>query len=446
MSSENDWYILSHYNAESNVVELNAAGIPCYVKTFTNGRGKCLLFPAEHVKDVLKKCGYDPDTRYEIISSSDRDHVYFMDLYHDDDKDKDDGERITSVLIPKPGSHFEAWDELVPVIQAVYDQFGTVIKSSNPHGSVKSPIDSGSDVLHVHFYAVPIYTDIIKYETVFGYTMSGGQCDGFVPTNRGESIKDDGGRIIAEIVGNNLYILFDLPHTGGNGVTEIFTKIMKEFYQLKGKTKDEIDTFLSTIQKAIAKTSRRQFVNSCDELFRINIEQLQSHVEARQDEIDIYNKKLVELIRDKDNSMDKLIPLQTSMKEREKWANKEFDALMATPKVIDVVVNGKIIHIFTDRIDVKYNGVVYRIGKFRLDIYTDGSNEGVRAFNLTNSKGSLGHPHIRSDGHCCLGNISEGVTKLIAEYQYVVLTQLMLNFLQSYSDVNPYGSIKHWSD
>jgi len=108
-------------------------------------------------------------------------------------------------------------------------------------------------------------------------------------------------------------------------------------------------------------------------------------------------------------------------------------------------LEGNIIRVFTDMIVIPYHGKNYKIGKFRIDIYIDGSNGAVKAYNLTDGKEHVFHPHVKKDGYCCLGNITEGVTKLLAEYQYAVLIQLMINYLHTYNPGSTYCDIEHWS-
>jgi hypothetical protein len=99
----------------------------------------------------------------------------------------------------------------------------------------------------------------------------------------------------------------------------------------------------------------------------------------------------------------------------------------------------------TDMIDINYQDHVYHMGEYRIDINTDGSDGGVTIHNLTQLvAGRYHHPHIASGGKCCFGNISTGVAKLIGDYQYVVLIQLLINYLKSYDRGGAYKYIDNW--
>ena len=160
--------------------------------------------------------------------------------------------------------------------------------------------------------------------------------------------------------------------------------------------------------------------------------------------IDLENRKLVEATREREILLLKYDPLKASTESRRAWALTEYETLLATDHVKEVSVVDKTIHIFTDDIKIEYNGNTFNMGRFKIDIFTDGSDSGVKIFNLTKPQNGFQHPHIQKNGTCCLGNISDGVVKLLADYQYVILAQLLISYLQTYNSESAYVRLSNW--
>jgi hypothetical protein len=53
------------------------------------------------------------------------------------------------------------------------------------------------------------------------------------------------------------------------------------------------------------------------------------------------------------------------------------------------------------------------------------------------------HPHVQ-DGRPCLGNLREGVLKLIAEYELALAVQVTMGFLETYQPESAYCAIEGW--
>ena len=44
----------------------------------------------------------------------------------------------------------------------------------------------------------------------------------------------------------------------------------------------------------------------------------------------------------------------------------------------------------------------------------------------------------------CLGNLTDGVAQLLAGYEFAALAQILLQFLRSYNEDEPYYKIDNW--
>jgi len=95
----------------------------------------------------------------------------------------------------------------------------------------------------------------------------------------------------------------------------------------------------------------------------------------------------------------------------------------------------------TQEINVEYDGCEYELGQYVITISFQESD--IRIENLVESGRDYDHPHV-SNGVPCLGNLTVGVSKLLAEVDYAGLLQVLVQFLESYNDGNPYLKIEHW--
>lgn len=186
--------------------------------------------------------------------------------------------------------------------------------------------------------------------------------------------------------------------------------------------------------------SRRQYMAECSKRFEKTIRGTRDKVSNGYCEIEKLQKQLTRKIRETRGAERKLSQLEACKDgELEKYG-KEFDSLSAVPGVKDVQVSDGVIKVFTEHIYITPEGYsdVFDIGKFRMEIFTSGSNGGVKFFNITRKGGGGGHsnynihhPHVDGGGSPCLGNIKELVSQLIGEYEYSAVAQLGLQYLKT---------------
>jgi hypothetical protein len=434
MVESEKWYTISVNNSEKEKIlgDLVRFGIPCNSTTSDSGSA-FITFPSSYKDRVFNHIGKQSEEY--ILEPTHLDNTFLVIFT---------SEEITEQT-PPPGDFFEGWADMIPVIQGVKECFDVKIIPFNPHGNVRESTHPKDDkFLYVYFWSTAGPSEKIRLKSVFGLPLVDGQKDALKPSRSWSVIKDESGTEVGEYVDNNLYILFDLPHAHGEGVAEMLTRIMQAYFKIKGKSESELANFYHHI-RGDSSSSRSAFARSCNRLHEKKLKSMEESCKTYDNQIDEYNKKLVELTRERDVLETTLVPLKKSIDERKKIAENEYDILMATPHVKDVVVVGETINIFTDMITIRNHD----IGEFRIEIHTNGKNSGVKAFNTTHVKKfssgeQVHHPHIKNDGSCCLGNAKEGVIKLLAGYQYVILGQLMINFLNSYNRESAYLFVEEW--
>lgn len=346
-----------------------------------------------------------------------------------------------SVVIVDSGRNLEHYeDELEPVLREYALRLGVEVHVSNPHGTVSEPLTEDGK-LYIRIWSVPQTTDTYTMYRACGITLSANQGDAVLSSGIGIPLIDSEGVVVAEVVGGTLYILFDLPHGANAGK---LLKAILELYVFMQKPSEEREKFLQDMAARELKRSREAYVKECSTRIDYARETLKSGIEGDRQHIEYAQQSITEYVRSLDDKQRSLAQLEATGLEQGTRFEEEFDKLVALHWVQRVTVKRGVVSVFTGQIDVPYEGVVYDIGKFRIDIKVDGRNGGVRCHNLTRQVHDYNHPHVLSDGSCCLGNISSGVGSLIGQYEYAVLANILYQYLGTYNASNPYHDIGNW--
>jgi len=328
-----------------------------------------------------------------------------------------------------------AQEVLVPVV-------GDIVLSV-PHRGTVAP--ASDEKFHIFIWSAPAgQAESRPPEKIWGIKVD---CrdEGFLPSGQGVAIVDsETGWAVGELVGNNLFIHHDLCHHGTDREIQIFRRLCEEVvaeFTLSPEKKRERQRQISERER---QRSREAYVRECGRRLQSTIEATRKSIEEARRTIRDCQKQITQAVRSEAGLRKKLEELLSSSASAEKQFADEFDKLLQAPGVSSVRVADGVVQVFTDQVYIEYDGRTYDIGKFRLDIYTSGGNGGVRAFNLSRKSAGFHHPHIDGDGECCFGNIADGVAKLIGEYQYSVLVQVMVQFLRSVNPDGWYTSIEGW--
>ncbi len=421
------WLLLENYSSKKEA--LVAARVPVIEIQIAEPRAVTgLAFPAENKAQVLEILGLESLQLMETPTN--QEGVFLLEP--------------RTCRVSKSGENLEAWTEIKPVLQEFADLLGRDIHVSNPHGKASQPAKAGSGKIHIRFWSRPGAAEAEKTSIaeVFGIRLGDGQRDALTPSGQGIPIVDPDGVVAAEVIEDTIFVLFDLPHKSGNA-GQLIRKIMEE-YAILQKDPEELERLRAEAREREIRASREAYVRECGRRLESTIAATRRSIEDAERTIRDCQKRITEAVRAQSGFCKKLEQLLQSSAELEKSFAEEFNKLCAVPGVERVRVTDGVVQIFTDNVEIKYGGSVYDIGRFRLDIYTSGSNGGVRAFNLTRTVNGHAHPHVKSDGNCCLGNIADGVAKLIGEYQYSVLAQVMLQYLRTVNPSDWYKNIKNW--
>lgn len=267
------------------------------------------------------------------------------------------------------------------------------------------------------------------------------------------AVEEKEGALAIQYLPGQLFLqVYNLPDCPDSNETNTCVVLLNRLLpQVVEADPEKIAALLTKQRAAELVRSRELWLGQCQKRFEKTLTGTKAEIVGCERKIPELQKQLVEQIRILDGLRKKLDQLEATRPESEARYVREFDKLLKTPHVERVTIDSGKICVFTDTLFVRTDdGKVYEMGRYRIEIYTDGGNGGVRFFNLTRQvkgywNGKCHHPHVKESGEPCLGNIKEAVPQLLGEYQYSVVTILAIRFLESVNTNDSAGAhIINW--
>lgn len=305
---------------------------------------------------------------------------------------------------------------------------GKNIQIYNPKTPKTEPVFE-SESFNIFISTSPCDTTVTKTpKTFFGVTVDHTK-DGLYKYGEFGSPVGDGTNVAAELLVNNLYILYDINTKGSKKEIQIFNEIL---------AKAAIIIKEGEIQEP---NYRKFFVRSR----LVDFDTIKTKATKRFKDLQASALSYKKEYLDKLSSLAEAKALNDSLSKEthEKNAGREFDSLLKQKGITDIRAVPGLISIVTDNIFVKNEGVTYDIGVMQIDLYT-AEDFKIRFKNLTR-KGTGGgynqiHPHVSSSGSACWGNIELTIIELFRSMNYAALVSLILSYLQTVNTGDPAGS------
>ena len=201
----------------------------------------------------------------------------------------------------------------------------------------------------------------------------------------------------------------------------------------------------------IRRRSREAYVNECSRRFDKTVTGTKDAIERGHADVRRLQEELVRRIRETTGAERKLVQLEASRPSATDGYGKEFDKLLAVPKIRDVQIADGVVKVFTDVLfctDPRTK-VKHEIGAFRIEIFTNGGD--VRWYNLTRKVrgyerwGECNAPHVNSRGEACLGTMAEIIPELVGNYEFAALAMVAIQFVESVNTADDAGKhIDKW--
>jgi hypothetical protein len=358
---------------------------------------------------------------------------------------------------------------LEPVLEEYARALGSPIHAHAPASRLSPPRRGGG--LHLHIFALPArphrfslwpIIPSVEIPAVFSWGLRPGTERALAPGklfSQGVLKYDHTGHAIAGILGENIYVLFDLPGQSEELVPLLLRKTldvclggMAAVLSLEtGILPHQVQIILHRLSHATALLTLDQVRAWRD---RPGTEEPERGVEAEgllQKRITVNEENLKELSRQMGSQTrllnacrERLRTLSTlkGAAQSEEALGRDIDALLGIPEVRGVEVLSDRLCLVTDSLDTVVAGKRYRLGRFRLELRFNGD---VALKNLSRAYGYYDHPHVWNTKPC-LGNIGPSVLKLVSEFQWVAAVQLLIEYLKTVNPKEWYTPIEHWEE
>jgi hypothetical protein len=322
--------------------------------------------------------------------------------------------------------------------------------------------------LHVHLHALPLRplwlalsseASAVRVPVVLGHRLV--ETDAYAPPGRlarGVSLTDEDGLAVLHVLVNNIYILFDLagqpeplarlllrksldlalPHVRA-WISEVAALPEPRLKVVVNRLRRETALEEALLREAARARSREAYAEQQRRGLREETRSVEEEIRATEHAVEELSCRLTQEARHLVACRRRLRVLQGETTEADDAAD-DWRRLLGLEGVRDVAVYAGGLRLVTGPIEVAHGGVRYRLGCFEIDLAETGA---IAVRNLTDAYGLYDHPHVWN-GRPCLGNVREGVAKLVAEYQWVAAAEVLLDFLRTITPQDWYVPVTHW--
>ena len=349
-----------------------------------------------------------------------------------------DGQEILSALF---------LDYLKEVATNVLGGMSIILHQRLP-SAFHSPIKDREDVLHIFADCLPVPRfESFNPETIFGVPV---EIDGrlyscLLPGTRRGIILSDGDHGVVQVIGNNIYILFDPFSLYGIGETAallVFRKTItlaingwRRGSELDGSVEDQTLDLNPENLEELACT----FVAERKKHSLLHLQSQEQEVRALEDALREAKKVLAGTRR-----FWRVLDEGGFHRHGADHLMKDYARILEHPLVHSAsVVPGKGFAVLTKTIVIRHEGKKYRIGTFTVHFELDGAAL-VWVEESCHPTGEP-HPHISAHNGQCLGNIGATVDDALVEHEYADALNYILLWLESYTpDLVVWHKIEEW--
>jgi len=360
---------------------------------------------------------------------------------------------------------------LEPVLKDYESAFKIALRLHHPSRPVSKIRQEPG--FHLHLFAVPGRftwlsflgdTPMLTLPIAFGHPLHDAARLTLLPPRRGAkgmAVRDDEGRALAYLHNRNIFVLFDLAGQTEDLAALLLRHLLDRAFELmpgdlaaqSGLHPERIRLILSSLRKATElhqsnwrearrALARSRFQEGRWERIADEIGFLEPEIRSTEEALEAGSLRLTAETRHLQACRRRLHQLRGDLVEGEVNIDRELDRLHQLPDVADVTSSASGLRIITRPIRGEHRGKLHALGTFQIDLSYNGE---ITIRNLTSRHGYYDHPHIW-DGNPCLGNIREGLSKLIGELQLATASAVLLDFLKTINPRDWHVSIEHWRE
>lgn len=349
--------------------------------------------------------------------------------------------RSKPVVVEEWHAAREYREKFVAVATEFAPIFGKQIRIHNhcDNPEIRNPISDG--YLHICIWTSPgrLESGGTISTTLFGAPITSAvpnQCILKPIDGEGHLLTDEDENHVGKMIGDTIYIHYPLGMThlrlrwDNKGPDALFRRILEEVVFLKTATEEQKSARARALAARHRVQSREEYIRACNGRLDKVLESTRRALQTGPAEVRELQEQLVRKIREVNGLQRKLEQIENARTDTLKVYGQEFDKLLEIPKIREVRVRGGVIQVFTDTlycIDPR-SEKKHEIGHFRIEFMPNGA---VRWYNLARMVRNMHAPHVFSSGEACLGNMSEVIPELAANYEFAALAMVCIQFVES---------------
>ena len=261
--------------------------------------------------------------------------------------------------------------------------------------------------------------------------------EAFIGSSLGLPIYSSEGWMVAELVGDNLYLHCDIGTNAESDDSAVIAEILARAEKLLALPSEERMRHLARARELAREQAQRNFLRLAAGDSMAALEAAENgartavSAEAQAREAFIEAQRALS-----QTSRIHAVDQARLSQERERFS-AEFDEIRQMPQVEEVRVGRSSMEVFTKTLTCTHpqTGREHEIGRFRIVVYFDGRNGGVRWFNLNAPKEIGGQrmqgPLIREDGSAWALSMTEVFTDFLIERSFHIVVSLAIQFVES---------------
>lgn len=189
--------------------------------------------------------------------------------------------------------------------------------------------------------------------------------------------------------------------------------------------------------------ARENYINLVSSRIGTRVDQTRQRAEEIQQAISEAMTMITEKVREQTIVNKELAWLEQNVQEVQEGLAAEFQKLMDIPEVDEINCMRRKLVVKLNDIVIEFNGRRYLLGRPIIEIHQNGT---IKISNPGNTVSRKPHPHVNSEGDPCLGNISEGIAKLIGQFEFATAVQILIEFLKNFNEGEQYrgAHITNW--
>jgi len=254
-------------------------------------------------------------------------------------------------------------------------------------------------------------------------------------------IKDENKVVIGLVENNNIFIPFDLFHgietygTDGKNAMKIVEFILAEATKYIVTDKSKID---DKIENMPIMEYVKGIIENCGKFVdkkKKEKESVESSLQSISRNMVVEERRLLEIQH--------FLDFALSEKDEASLLKKNRNAIHGLLKAgyTNIKWTGNTLKANTRPIPIVFRGKEFMLGGYEITITTEGQ---IKVINKKNKIAGHDHPHI-SNGTPCWGNLGKSVSKLIAQFEFVPVLDIVLTYLSSYNPKDAYRKLGHWA-